>query len=173
VSGLEADLQQPSHREETIERAFGWFRHIEDRCTRFNPQSESMQLTARIGVSVPVSPVLYECVSLPASRQSGGAFDPTVGGACRSRLQSGIPHGQVVQCLEPGGEISYRTLDLERKAIPSAGGSARGGGQGLAIIWRASCVHLKLCDRGASVSGRSERKAPWSSVSVTRARTMR
>jgi thiamine biosynthesis lipoprotein len=123
VSGLEGDLQQPSHREETIERAFGWFRHIEDRCTRFNPQSESMQLTARIGVSVPVSPVLYECVAfaLAVAEQSGGAFDPTVGSAMQGRgFNREYSTGQVVQMnLEPGGEVSYRDvcLDLERKAI--------------------------------------------------------
>jgi thiamine biosynthesis lipoprotein len=123
VSGLEADLQQPSYREETIERAFGWFRHIEDRCTRFNPQSESMQLTARIGVSVPVSPVLYECVAfaLAVAEQSGGAFDPTVGGAMQGRgFNREYRTGQVVQMnLEPCGEVSYRdvSLDPARKAI--------------------------------------------------------
>jgi thiamine biosynthesis lipoprotein ApbE len=30
-----------------IERAFEWFRYIEERCTRFNTQSELMQLTSR------------------------------------------------------------------------------------------------------------------------------
>jgi thiamine biosynthesis lipoprotein len=123
VSGPEAGLQQPPHREETIERAFGWFRHIEDRCTRFNPQSESMQLTARIGVSVPVSPVLYECVAfaLAVAEQSGGAFDPTVGGAMQGRgFNREYRTGQVVQMnLEPCGEVSYRdvSLDPARKAI--------------------------------------------------------
>jgi thiamine biosynthesis lipoprotein len=123
VSGLEADLQQPSHREETIERAFGWFRHIEDRCTRFNPLSESMQLTARIGVSVPVSPVLYECVAfaLAVAEQSGGAFDPTIGFTMQERgFNREYISGQVVETnVAAGGEVSYRDigLDPDRKAI--------------------------------------------------------
>lgn len=123
VAGREPDFQQTTHREETIERAFGWFRHIEDRCTRFNPQSESMQLTARIGESVPVSPVLYECVAfaLAVAEESGGAFDPTVGGTMQERgFNREYSTGHIVQMnLEPGGEVSYRDvcLDPERKAI--------------------------------------------------------
>ena len=38
-----------------IGRAFGWFREIEERCTRFDERSELMKLTAQVGVPVPVS----------------------------------------------------------------------------------------------------------------------
>ena len=123
VAGSTSDSPQKVHREETIERAFGWFRHIEDCCTRFNPQSESMQLTARIGVSVPVSPVLYEAVAfaLAVAEESGGAFDPTVGYTMQARgFNREYSTGQVVQTdIEPGGDVSYRDvcLDPERKAI--------------------------------------------------------
>ena len=65
--------------EEAIERAFEWFRYIEERCTRFDPQSELMQLTKRIGTPVPASPILFEAVqfALKVAEESGGAFDPT------------------------------------------------------------------------------------------------
>ena len=36
---------------DALDRAFGWFHEIEERCTRFNPASELMQLGARIGDS--------------------------------------------------------------------------------------------------------------------------
>jgi thiamine biosynthesis lipoprotein len=123
VAGLEADSQQTIHREEIIERAFGWFRHIEDCCTRFNPQSESMRLAARIGVSVPVSPVLYEAVAfaLEVAKETRGAFDPTVGYTLQTRgFNREYSTGQVVQMdIVSGGPVSFRDvcLDPERKAI--------------------------------------------------------
>lgn len=123
VAGSAADLQQTIHREESIERAFGWFRHIEDCCTRFNPQSESMRLTTRIGVSVPVSGVLYEAVAfaLAVAEESDGAFDPTVGYTMQERgFNREYSTGQVVQMdIEPGGEVSYRDvcLDPDKKTI--------------------------------------------------------
>src|SRR5450759_4786843 len=73
--------------EETIERAFGWFRQVEACCTRFDAQSEVMQLTSKIGVPVRASELLYEAVqfALAVAQESGGAFDPTVGYAMETR----------------------------------------------------------------------------------------
>jgi thiamine biosynthesis lipoprotein len=70
-----------SGAETAIERAFGWFRQIEETCTRFNAASELMQLTTQIGVAVPASAILYEAISfaLRVAEESGGAFDPTAG----------------------------------------------------------------------------------------------
>src|SRR5690349_5525502 len=67
--------------EAPVERALEWFRQIERRCSRFEPQSELMQLAAQIGVAVPVSTMLYEAVqfALAVAEETGGAFDPTVG----------------------------------------------------------------------------------------------
>ncbi len=39
----------PSGAEAAIDRAFGWFHEIEDRCTRFSQRSELMQVTAQAG----------------------------------------------------------------------------------------------------------------------------
>src|SRR5438552_10728221 len=64
-----------------VARAMSWFREIESACSRFDPASEVMQLTAHVGEPVPVSDALFEIVrfALALAEESGGAFDPTVG----------------------------------------------------------------------------------------------
>src|SRR5579883_1304826 len=84
VMGTVATIQvvrPESDPEGAVERAFQWFTEIEQRCSRFEPQSELMQLTAHAGVEVPVSPILFEALqfALAVAEESGGAFDPTVG----------------------------------------------------------------------------------------------
>jgi thiamine biosynthesis lipoprotein len=75
VRGDESDIKA------ALDRAFGWFHEIENRCSRFLPHSESMRLCARSGEAVPVSPILYEAVkfALAVAEETQGAFDPTVG----------------------------------------------------------------------------------------------
>ena len=65
-----------------IDRAFGWFREIERRCTRFDPESELRQLALRVGEPVPASPIVFEAVrfAVAVAEETGGAFDPTAGG---------------------------------------------------------------------------------------------
>ncbi len=67
---------------EVFERAFGWFREVESRCSRFDPDSEMMRLCGRAGEAVEVSPLLFEAVRFArlVAEESGGAFDPTQGG---------------------------------------------------------------------------------------------
>ena len=124
VVGHGEDHQQTIHREETVERAFGWFRRIEECCTRFEPRSEVMQLAAKVGVPVPVSAMLFEAVqfALAVAAESNGAFDPTVGCAMESLgFNREYRTGQTVRtALETGGPaISYRDvrLDAGRKTI--------------------------------------------------------
>jgi len=109
-----ADAQQILEPEESIERAFGWFRQVEARCTRFDAQSEVMQLTSNIGVPVRVSEILYEAVqfALAVAEESGGAFDPTVGSSMETRgFNREYRTGQIVHtALEPGGAVSYRDV---------------------------------------------------------------
>jgi len=123
VVGHLVDRQQLIQRDAAVERAFDWFRRIEECCTRFDAQSELMQLTAQIGVSVPVSAILYEAVqfSLAVAEESGGAFDPTVGCVMETRgfdreYRTGLT---IRTALEPSPTVSYRDvrLDPERKAI--------------------------------------------------------
>jgi len=108
--------------ERAFGRAFGWFREIEERCTRFDPRSELMQLTAQVGVPVPVSTILYEAVqfALMVAEESGGAFDPTVGRRMEARgYNKEYRTGRPVSSGRPDRDASYRdiTLDPHRRTI--------------------------------------------------------
>ena len=72
---------------DVLDRAFGWFHEIEQRCTRFNPASELMQLGVHIGQPVPASEILFEAVrfALTVAEETDGAFDPTVGHRMEAR----------------------------------------------------------------------------------------
>jgi thiamine biosynthesis lipoprotein len=106
-----------------IDHAFGWFFHIEEICTRFNPQSELMQLTTRIGEPVKVSDILYESVqfALRVAEESSGAFDPTVGLCMESRgFNREHVTGEIIHTpIAPDAGITWRDvhLDPERKTI--------------------------------------------------------
>jgi FAD:protein FMN transferase len=106
-----------------IERAFGWFQEIEERCTRFNPQSELMQLTAQAGLAVPASTILFEAVrfALEVAEETGGAFDPTVGHRMEARgFNREYRTGEIVRAgIAPECDVSYRDvlLDPERRTI--------------------------------------------------------
>ena len=71
---------------EAAARAFGWFREVEARCSRFDAASELMQLSGTVGQPVVVSPLLYQALefALTVAAASSGAFDPTVGAAMQS-----------------------------------------------------------------------------------------
>ena len=102
---------------------FGWFHEIEERCTRFHQRSELMQLTARAGVPVPASAILYEAVrfALMVAEESGGAFDPTVGHRMEARgFNREHRTGEIVRtAIAPDDDVSYRDvqLDPDRRTI--------------------------------------------------------
>ncbi len=106
-----------------IERAFGWFHEIEERCTRFDHGSELMRLTAQAGTPVPSSAILYEAVrfALFLARETGGAFDPTVGHRMEARgFNREHRTGQIVRtAIAPADDVSYRdvALDPDRRTI--------------------------------------------------------
>ena len=118
--------RQAIDRRESVERALGWFHEVEACCTRFDVQSEAMQLTSQVGIPVPVSAILYEAVqfALAVAEESGGAFDPTIGCAMESRgFNREYRTNRIVQTtLEPGIPPSYRDvrLDPDRKTITLA-----------------------------------------------------
>jgi thiamine biosynthesis lipoprotein len=135
----DADQQHTIETAASLERAFGWFRRVEECCTRFDPQSEVMRLTARIGVPVPASEMLYEAVqfALAVAEESGGAFDPTVGRQMEARgFNREHRTGQIVRtALESDGSASYkdvrldpgrRTITLTRPLILDLGAVAKG-----------------------------------------------
>jgi thiamine biosynthesis lipoprotein len=106
-----------------IGRAFGWFHEIEERCTRFDEQSELMRLTAQTGVPVPASPILYEAVrfALHVAEESGGAFDPTVGhrmeaqGFNREYRSGEMIRSAIAQrsTIAPEGDVNYRDVEMD------------------------------------------------------------
>lgn len=67
--------------EKAIERAFGWFHEMEQRCSRFDDRSELRKLAAHPGEAVEASPLLFEALrfALLVAEETDGAFDPTVG----------------------------------------------------------------------------------------------
>jgi thiamine biosynthesis lipoprotein len=109
--------------DETIDRAFDWFRRVEACCSRFDPDSELMQLSSHVGVPMPVSTMLFEAVqfAVAVAEETGGAFDPTVGHDMESRgFNREYSTGRVVHTnLDSAGPVSYRDvqLDLQRRTI--------------------------------------------------------
>src|SRR5205814_8426807 len=99
------------------DRAFGWFCEVEKCCTRFDPESELRQLTTRIGVPVPVSPLLYEAVrfAVEVAKESGGAFDPTIGCAMETQgFNREYRTAEIVRTtIAPLASVSYRDVDLD------------------------------------------------------------
>ncbi|HEY2842598.1 MAG TPA: FAD:protein FMN transferase, partial [Bryobacteraceae bacterium] len=106
-----------------IDRAFGWFHEIEERCTRFDARSELMQLTAKAGEAVPASAILYQAVqfALMVAEESGGAFDPTVGHLMEARgFNQEHRSGEIIRSAIPSEDcVSYRDvrLDADRRTI--------------------------------------------------------
>ncbi|MEO8457380.1 MAG: FAD:protein FMN transferase, partial [Chloroflexota bacterium] len=79
------DVPDPRSRDECaaqVDRAFGWFAHVEKLCSRFDENSELSRLSASPpGTPVSVSRMLFELVDFACAvaAVSRGAFDPTIG----------------------------------------------------------------------------------------------
>jgi thiamine biosynthesis lipoprotein len=123
VRGGEEHPREASQGEQAVEKAFEWFARVEECCTRFEPNSEMMQLTTQIGVPVRVSTLLFEAVrfALAVAEESAGAFDPTVGYAMERRGFN-IEHRtgkKIESALDDGASVSYRDvcLDADKKTI--------------------------------------------------------
>jgi len=99
---------------DAMERAFRWFRQVERCCSRFDPQSELLQLTRR-GAGV-VSDMLFEAVrfAVEIAEESGGAFDPTVGASMEALgFNNEYSTGQVVRTgIEPDASTTFRDVVL-------------------------------------------------------------
>ena len=159
-----------------IERAFGWFREIEARCTRFDGDSELMRLSARIGEPVPASAILFEAVrfALSVANDTGGALDPTVGHLMEARgVDREHRSGRTIRsAVAAAGGVSYRdvhvddnarTITLDRPLTLDLGAVAKG----LAVD--AAARELQpfgdfAIDAGGDLylGGRNPDGAPWS-----------
>jgi len=143
--------------EAAIERAFGWFHEIEDRCTRFSASSELMQLTAQVGVAVPASPILFEAVNfaLLVAEESGGAFDPTVGHTMAARgFNKEHRTGEIVPtALTPDRDVSYRDVELD----PA---------RGTILLRRALTLDLGAVAKGLAVDTAARELEPFKNFSI-------
>jgi thiamine biosynthesis lipoprotein len=106
-----------------IDRALNWFHRVEECCSRFDAQSELMQLVGRSGERVEVSALLFEVVqfAMAMAEETGGAFDPTVGHAMESRgFNREYTSGRAITTeVADDGRVSYRdvVLDGESRTI--------------------------------------------------------
>ena len=104
--------------EQDVLRALAWFDTVERICTRFDRNSEVMQLLDRIRQPVAVSTLLFELVAfaLDLAEQSGGAFDPTIGAHLeRIGFNTNYTSGERIQTPMAHAAGSYRDVKLDRR----------------------------------------------------------
>src|SRR5207302_4302428 len=105
-----------------VQRALAWFDTVERICTRFDRNSEVMQLLDRVGTPVRVSTLLFEVVAfaLQLAEQTDGAFDPTIG-ASLEQLGFNINYktGQAIESQLDADAATFRDvrLDLHARTI--------------------------------------------------------
>ena len=139
VVGHGADEREQLEREAGVGRAIGWFHTLNDRCTRFDPASELSQLSTTIGAPVAISPILFQAIqfALVVARETGGAFDPTVGLPMEARgFDTEFRSGRTTRTrLDHEAAASYRdvhvdpvarTITLRRPLLLDLGAVAKG-----------------------------------------------
>ncbi len=106
--------------EEAASRAFGWFREVENRCSRFDPESELSRLSLTTETAVPVSDLLFRAIefAVGVARESDGAFDPTVGRALeRKGFDRNYRTGERVRGdVSSLSDATYRDIELDPRA---------------------------------------------------------
>jgi FAD:protein FMN transferase len=99
--------------DDAAERAFAWFRLVEAHCSRFDAASELRQLV--IGKRTPASPILFEAVrfALMVAEETGGAFDPTVGGRMAARGFNRHYLTREVTDAPAADSVSFRDVEID------------------------------------------------------------
>jgi thiamine biosynthesis lipoprotein len=160
-----------------IARAVAWFDHVENACSRFDEQSELRQLSKKAGIAVPVSAVLFQAVqfALEVARESGGAFDPTVGQAMEDNgfdrhyrtgetpLRLTAPATQHPTFRDVRLNASAQTITLAQPLLLDLGAVAKGLAIDLAAKELEPLENF-LIDAGGDifVRGNNARGEPWS-----------
>jgi thiamine biosynthesis lipoprotein len=98
-------------REAAIERAVGWFKRVEQDCSRFDARSELRRLCAMTEQPVRPSALLFQALrfAVAVAEDTDGAFDPTVGALMRDR----------------GFDVNHRTGERDTKTATDAAASFR------------------------------------------------
>lgn len=139
-----------------IERAFGWFDHVERTCTRFDRSSELSRVCLRPGVPLKVSGLLFSALrfAIGVAEASGGAFDPTIGAAVS----------------EAGFNRNYRTGDRTAAAGSGSGASFRDvvldeAGQTVHLL-RPLQLDLGAVAKGLAIDLAAQELAPFADFAI-------
>jgi thiamine biosynthesis lipoprotein len=162
--------------DEAVERALGWFHHVEACCSRFEEDSELMRLSARIGVPVVVSPILFEAVrfAVRVAEATGGAFDPTLGAVMMRRgfdREHRSGRRVALASIDAARDASYqdvlldetsRTITLRRPLVLDLGAVAKGLAIDLAARELEPFEHFSVYAGGdLYVGGLNPAGEPW------------
>lgn len=106
---------------EIVKRALAWFDEVERVCSRFETQSELHQLSARVGVPIPASAILFQAVqfALGVAEETAGAFDPTLGVLMEQQgFNRHYRRGEIVRTAleKTASAASYRDVQLDSSA---------------------------------------------------------
>jgi thiamine biosynthesis lipoprotein len=139
VVGHGDTANQRQVRDEAVRRAVQWFERIEADCSRFDARSEIRRLSTQIDVPVRVSPLVFRVVefALAVARESGGAFDPTVGADMEARgfdrddrtgrtVESGVTPRSGASFHDVTLDPDECTITLSRPVLLDLGGVAKG-----------------------------------------------
>jgi len=156
IVGHDASPAEERERAEYVRRAFEWFTRVEQRCSRFDPTSELRRLCDGVGQVVEVSDILFETTrfALALAKETGGAFDPTLGA-----------YDSVIL------DADARTLTLERPVTIDLGAVAKGFAVDMAARELAPLGNFAI-DAGGDLylAGTNMDGAPWS-VGIRHPRT--
>ncbi|HEY9227307.1 MAG TPA: FAD:protein FMN transferase, partial [Gemmatimonadaceae bacterium] len=176
VVTIEVVSDEQREREAAVERAVGWFRHVEARCNRFDPSSEIARLAHHVGAPTPVSETVFEAIqfALAVARETDGAFDPTIGLRMESRgFDRDYRSGAVVHTsLAASRRATYRDveLDADRRTVTlheplllDLGAVAKGLAVDMAARELAAFENFAI-DAGGDlyVAGHNAAGVPWS-----------
>lgn len=165
----------PGH-DAAVDRALGWFDELEARCSRFDPNSEIVGLTHRVGIAVPVSPPVFEAVrfALAVAEDTDGAFDPTIGAwmeargfdrehRTRARVAISRRWREHVTYHDVQVDADRQTITLRRPLLLDLGAVAKGLAIDMAARELGGCPWFAI-DAGGDlfVGGSRPNGAPWS-----------
>lgn len=166
---------QALERERIVARAVGWFRAVEEACSRFDWGSELSRLSSRIGEPVQVSPLLYRVTefALALAEETRGAFDPTVGRRMEMRgfnrswirgevVDSGLPVEESVSYRDVVLDAANQTITLTAPLLLDLGAVAKGLAIDLAARELAPLQNFSV-DAGGDLylGGLNDREEPW------------
>jgi FAD:protein FMN transferase len=161
-------VRDSGNADAAIERAFGWFHEIEERCSRFQDGSELRKLA--VGTPVEVGAILFEAVqfALTVAEESGGAFDPTVGQRMAARgfnreLRVDAAVADAVSYRDVRIDPERRTIALLRPLTLDLGAVAKGLAVDAAARELEAFKDFAI-DAGGDLylGGSNERGEPWS-----------